>query len=66
MIEFRAFHDIAGTYVSPDAKRRHVVLRFKDGKLCWMTAAFSTMAAASRRAKECNAAEAADRAKAAA
>jgi hypothetical protein len=53
-ITYEAKEDKIGALVSPKAKRRCLVLRYSDGHFCWVCGAFSTMAAAEKRAAELN------------
>jgi hypothetical protein len=54
MTEYKAFNDTASQYVSAKAKRRCVVVKYHNGKYCYLVGMFSSMAAAQKRADELN------------
>jgi hypothetical protein len=53
-VTYTAIDDFRGAYVPTTNKRRFLVLRFVNGKFAWVCGAFSSIAAAEKRAAELN------------
>jgi len=52
---YEAKHDTIGAFVPLQNRRRHLVVKYRDGKFAFICAAFSTPAAAQKRAAYLNA-----------
>jgi hypothetical protein len=53
-IEYRAVRDDIGQYVSTRARRRCLVIYFRNGRYQWICGTFSTLPAAEKRAAALN------------
>lgn len=49
-----AKHDIVGAFVPLQNRRRHLVIKYRDGKFAFVCGAFSTQEAAAKRAEYLN------------
>jgi hypothetical protein len=51
---YEAKHDTVGAFVPLQNRRRHLVVKYRDGKFAFVCGAFSTPAAAAKRAAYLN------------
>ena len=54
VLTYVAKHDPIGAFVPLQNRRRYIVIRYMDGKFCWVCGAFSSMSAAEKRAAYLN------------